>query len=69
MNKLNDPNKTIQAGKSTLELPLSATDNRTGDVWHVMLPNLDASLLYGYRVAGPHQERKDSGAGNVAGQR
>jgi len=40
-------------GKVTHHIVLDAQINRTGDVWHVALPDLDSELLYGYRIKGP----------------
>ncbi len=37
----------LQAGCTTHEIKLSPQLNRTGGVWHIMLPKLDTSLLYG----------------------
>ena len=37
----------LAAGQSTHEIPLDPRLNRTGNVWHVTLPALDDSLLYG----------------------
>ncbi len=37
----------LQAGKVTCELPLSSELNRTGYTWHILLPKLDTTLLYG----------------------
>jgi isoamylase len=34
-------------GRATLEIPLDRELNRTGNVWHVMLPSVDSRLLYG----------------------
>ena len=31
-----------------------ALPERTGDIWHTYLPNLEPGLLYGYRVHGPY---------------
>lgn len=43
------------------QIPLHPADNKTGEVWHIALPNLDPTLLYGYRVFGAHeQEHEDS---------
>ena len=42
----------LAGGRVTHELALSSEGNRTGDVWHIALPRLDSSLLYGYRVFG-----------------
>ncbi|KAK9843453.1 hypothetical protein WJX81_003335 [Elliptochloris bilobata] len=57
----------LRAGRTTHEVQLDPLLNRTGDVWHVALPDLDSSLLYGYRMGGLHQGR-DKGAA-AAGQR
>ena len=48
----------LEAGRTTHEVALDPTVNRTGDVWHVLLPGLSdlASLLYGYRARGAHQD-------------
>ncbi|GIL64820.1 hypothetical protein Vafri_18680 [Volvox africanus] len=46
----------LAAGRSSFEVPLNPYVNRTGDVWHVMLPGLRDDLLYGYRVNGLHQD-------------
>lgn len=43
----------LQAGKVTCELPLSPTLNRTGYTWHILLPKLDTSLLYGMTQCPP----------------
>ncbi|KAI8476733.1 MAG: isoamylase [Monoraphidium minutum] len=59
----------LAAGRATYEIPLDADANRTGDVWHIMLPGLDPSLLYGYRIEGPHQDKSraaDGGHDNAA---
>ena len=37
----------LQAGKVTCELPLLSNLNRTGYTWHILLPKLDSTLLYG----------------------
>jgi isoamylase len=37
----------------TAEVPLNPIINRTGDVWHILLPALSKDLLYGWRVGGP----------------
>ena len=37
----------LQLGRVTHEVELSPNLNRTGDIWHIMLPRLDTSLLYG----------------------
>ena len=37
----------LQAGRVTCEVPLSSNLNRTGYTWHILLPKLDTTLLYG----------------------
>lgn len=37
----------LQEGRTTIEIELHPEANRTGDIWHMALPKLDASLLYG----------------------
>lgn len=37
----------LAAGRSTHEITLCPSSNRTGDVWHITLPVLKQSLLYG----------------------
>jgi len=41
-------------GPLLAELPLAPEINRTGDIWHIRLHNLDPDLRYGYRVDGPN---------------
>lgn len=36
------------------EIPLDPRTNKTGDVWHIFVHGLEADVLYGYRVHGPH---------------
>jgi len=36
---------------AALELPLDPRQNRTGDVWHVLVSGLDVGIGYGFRVA------------------
>jgi glycogen operon protein len=36
--------------RAALELPLDPRQNRTGDVWHVLVNGLDFGLGYGFRV-------------------
>ena len=43
----------LQAGRVTHEVPLSPELNRTGYTWHILLPKLDSTLLYG-RSHGSH---------------
>ena len=37
----------LREGRVTHEVLLDPRLNRTGDTWHVMLPDLDSTLLYG----------------------
>lgn len=37
----------LMAGKATAEIELSPINNQTGEVWHIMLPNMKPGLLYG----------------------
>lgn len=37
----------LRAGRTTYDVQLDPALNRTGDVWHIALPELDGSLLYG----------------------
>ena len=45
-------------GRVTAEIELDPLLNRTGSVWHVVVPDLNPSLLYGYRVAGPNEPHR-----------
>ena len=50
----------LQNGKVTYEVDLHNIYNKTGDVWHIALPQLDNSLMYGtyllfYMHTGVHQ--------------
>lgn len=38
------------------EIPLGHEENRTGDVWHVLLENADSNISYGYRIYGPEKK-------------
>ena len=42
----------LAAGRATHEIPLDPQLNRTGNVWHVALPALDDTLLYGANLFG-----------------
>ena len=44
--------------EGALELPLDPKRNRTGDVWHCLVPGLNAGALYLYRVDGPYIPEK-----------
>lgn len=37
----------LQNGRLSYEVELDPTNNKTGDVWHIALPQLDANLSYG----------------------
>jgi pullulanase/glycogen debranching enzyme len=41
------------SGRITVEIELDPASNKSGDVWHVSVPNLHPDLLYAYRVSGP----------------
>ena len=47
INKCVNACVNAQAGRVSAEIPLDADVNRTGDVWHVMVPGLVPGLLYG----------------------
>ncbi|KAL6765555.1 isoamylase [Haematococcus lacustris] len=58
-------NETCMAhGQTLYEIPLDKDANRTGHVWHIMLPLLNTDLLYGYRVSGPHQDSQPDSQGH-----
>ena len=40
-------------GPKYAEINLNPTINRTGDVWHIQVCDMDTSLRYGYRMLGP----------------
>lgn len=44
-----------EAGTPLAEILLDPETNRTGAVWHVLLPELNPDLLYGFRMTGPFQ--------------
>ncbi|KAK9833179.1 hypothetical protein WJX74_009440 [Apatococcus lobatus] len=54
----------LQQGRVTNEVALDPATNRTGDIWHVMLPQLDSSSLYGFRTSGPHQSSNETAVGH-----
>jgi pullulanase/glycogen debranching enzyme len=54
----------LAGGRITYEIVLDPKLNRTGDVWHIRLPDLDPSLVYGYRVTGPSQKKMHEWAGH-----
>lgn len=37
----------LYQGRPTYEIALGRDANRSGDVWHIMLPKLNPDLLYG----------------------
>jgi len=43
----------LAAGRVTHEISLDPQVNRTGNVWHVALPALDDTLLYGEQNFAP----------------
>ncbi|KAK9792712.1 hypothetical protein WJX73_009712 [Symbiochloris irregularis] len=55
---------SLQQGKVKYEIPLDPVINRTGSTWHIALPGLDRSLLYGFKAAGPHEASGKTSAGH-----
>lgn len=49
----------LQTGKVTYEIDLHKVYNKSGDVWHIALPQLDASLLYGMTLLSYAQWRSN----------
>ena len=43
----------LRDGRTTYEIPLDPEFNKTGDIWHTMLPDLDTRMLYGVCPASP----------------
>ncbi|MBU0676299.1 MAG: glycogen debranching protein GlgX [Proteobacteria bacterium] len=41
------------AGEQCAEIVLDPVTNRTGNIWHTLVHDLDPGLRYGYRVEGP----------------
>jgi isoamylase len=41
-------------GPKLAEIALDGEVNRTGDIWHVLVHDLDPAIRYGFRVAGPY---------------
>ena len=37
----------LQQGRTSYEIQLDPVLNKTGDTWHIALPSLDSTLLYG----------------------
>ena len=40
----------LQIGRVSYSVDLDSIYNKTGDVWHIALPQMDATLLYGQAV-------------------
>jgi len=53
----------LQQGRVTCEVALDPVLNRTGDLWHIMLPGVRKDLLYGYKLTGPEVTQGTAGAG------
>jgi pullulanase/glycogen debranching enzyme len=49
-SNIGDDCQLPQAGHPTHEVALDPVLNRTGDTWHIALPQLDGGLLYGGRL-------------------
>eukprot|EP00210_Caulerpa_lentillifera_P003264 g3115.t1 len=55
----------LNRGTFAAEIPLDPVHNKTGDVWHIALPNIqEQNLLYGYKVTGPNQEDTEEQSGH-----
>ena len=48
----------VDDAKPAKVIPLDPTKNRTYHYWHVFVPDLKATQLYGYRVQGPFEPRR-----------
>jgi isoamylase len=44
-------------GDRLAEIALDPAVNRTGDIWHILVHDLDPAVRYGYRVDGPCEPR------------
>jgi hypothetical protein len=55
----------LMQGRSTHEILLDPEANRTGDVWHILLPSMNVDLLYGEHCH-PGMSWSLSAAGNVS---
>lgn len=54
----------LAAGRVTAEIPLDPRVNKTGDTWHVSLPDVNPALLYG-APAGPERGQEGSGGSRM----
>ncbi|KAL3692101.1 hypothetical protein R1sor_005752 [Riccia sorocarpa] len=50
----------LEKGTITKEIKLKPQVNKTGDVWHIFLPEIAPNLLYGYRVDGKFSQEEGS---------
>jgi glycogen operon protein len=41
-----------------IELKLDPVINRTGEIWHILIKNISAGQLYGYKIDGPYDPLK-----------
>ncbi|KAL3147709.1 Iron-sulfur assembly protein 1 [Trebouxia sp. C0010 RCD-2024] len=48
----------LQSGRLSYEVELDSAYNRTGDVWHIAVPQLEANLLYGFKLQGGHESEQ-----------
>lgn len=46
-----------EAKSAKARFPLDPKHNRTGDIWHIFVDDLDEGQLYGWRVDGPYRPR------------
>lgn len=53
----------FKSGKENpcVEISLDPNINRTGNIWHILIHDLDINLRYGYRMSGPYDPK---GAGH-----
>lgn len=54
----------LRQGRVTHEIQLNPEINRTGDIWHVMVPRIQPGMLYGFRVTGDHQSLDPTAPGH-----
>ena len=47
-------------GEAAAEIPLEASRNRTGAIWHVFVPGVRAGAEYAWRADGPRQDPRDA---------
>lgn len=55
----------LVAGRITHSIRLDPLFNRTGDVWHIALPELNPSLFYGYVFEGANSKMNEDYPGQA----